>query len=273
MTDDISLTPGQLPPASRPARFRTGRAVAALFIREMSTTYGRNAMGYAWAVLEPVAGIALLSLVFSLAFRAPSLGTNFALFYASGLLPFMAYLDISQKVALSLRFSRQLLHYPGVTFVDALAARFLLNTITQTLVLMILLTGIIIAFDLRVILDIPHLALGFGLAVWLALGVGTLNAYLLSSFPTWERSWAILNRPLFILSCVLFVFDDVPQPYQDWLWFNPLIHCVGLVRAGIYATYDASYTSVGYVLAVGGVPMALGLLFLRRHHRNIIDRG
>ncbi|MBS8225372.1 sugar ABC transporter permease [Vannielia litorea] len=239
----------------------------------MSTTHGRNAFGYAWAVLEPVAGIALLSLVFSLAFRSPSLGTNFPLFYASGLLPFMAYMDVSQKVAQSIRFSRQLIFYPGVTFVDALAARFLLNAITQLLVFMILLTLIIVLFDLRVILDIPKLALGLGLALWLALGVGTLNAYLLSTFPPWERAWAILNRPLFIVSCVFFIFDQIPQPYQGWLWYNPLVHCIGLVRSGVYATYDASYASVGYVIAFGAVPFAMGLLFLRRHHRTIIENG
>lgn len=260
-------------PRSRPARVRTLRTIGALFIREMSTTHGRNAFGYAWAVLEPVAGIALLSLVFSLAFRSPSLGTNFPLFYASGLLPFMAYMDVSQKVAQSIRFSRQLIFYPGVTFVDALAARFLLNAITQLLVFMILLTLIIVLFDLRVILDIPKLALGLGLALWLALGVGTLNAYLLSTFPPWERAWAILNRPLFIVSCVFFIFDQIPQPYQGWLWYNPLVHCIGLVRSGVYATYDASYASVGYVIAFGAVPFAMGLLFLRRHHRTIIENG
>ncbi|QDC08081.1 sugar ABC transporter permease [Oceanicola sp. D3] len=239
----------------------------------MSTTYGRNAMGYAWAVIEPVAGIALLSLVFSLAFRSPSLGTNFPLFYASGLLPFLAYMDVSQKVSLSMRFSRPLMFYPGVTFVDALAARFLLNSITQILVAMIVMAGIILLYDIRVILDIPRLSLGMGLALWLALGVGTLNCYLLSTFPPWERTWAILNRPLFIVSCIFFVFDSVPQPYQDWLWFNPLIHCIGFMRAGVYATYDASYASVGYVLACGGISLALGLLFLRRHHKTIIDNG
>ena len=111
------------------------------------------------------------------------------------------------------------------------------------------------------------------MALWLALGVGTLNAYLLSTFPPWERAWAILNRPLFIVSCVFFIFDQIPQPYQGWLWYNPLVHCIGLVRSGVYATYDASYASVGYVIAFGAVPFAMGLLFLRRHHRTIIENG
>lgn len=271
MSSDQNTLVLPTPPSARPARFRTSRTVAALFMREMSTTYGRNAMGYAWAILEPVAGIVLLSLVFSAAFRAPSLGTNFPLFYASGVLPFLAYIDISQKVSGALRFSKQLLFYPGVTFIDAILARFLLNALTQALVFMIILAGLITAFDLRVILNIPHLAMGFALSLWLALGVGALNCFLASTFPSWERTWAILNRPLFILSCIFFVFDDVPQPYQDWLWWNPLIHVVGLVRSGIYATYDASYTSPGYVLACGGVPLALGLLFLRRYHQDIIN--
>ncbi|MDF1872811.1 MAG: ABC transporter permease [Vannielia sp.] len=256
---------------ARPARFRTWRTVLALFIREMSTTYGRSAAGYLWAVLEPVAGIALLSVIFSLALRAPSLGTNFPLFYASGMLPFVAYMDVSNKVSTSLRFSKQLLFYPGVTYLDALLARFLLNALTQALVFFILLSAIIWAYDLKLILDVPSIALGFAMAFWLALGIGTLNCYLLSTYPSWERTWAILNRPMFIVSCIFFIFDDVPQPYQDWLWWNPLIHIVGQVRGGIYATYDNGYVSAGYVFAIGAVTLALGLVFLRRYHRDIIN--
>ena len=77
--------------------FRFVRTILALILREMSTTYGRSAGGYIWAVLEPAAGIALLAFAFSLALRAPSLGTNFALFYATGYLPFMLYFYSAKK--------------------------------------------------------------------------------------------------------------------------------------------------------------------------------
>ena len=77
-----------------------------MMLREMVTTYGRSPGGYLWAVLEPVAAIGLLSLVFSLAFRAPSLGGNFPLFYASAYLPYMLFIDINNKLAAAIRFSR-----------------------------------------------------------------------------------------------------------------------------------------------------------------------
>ena len=61
-----------------------GRATLALILREMSTSYGRTPGGYLWAVAEPVAAVALLTVVFALAFDHPPIGRDFALFYASG---------------------------------------------------------------------------------------------------------------------------------------------------------------------------------------------
>jgi len=259
------------PPAAVPRRSGTLRTVTALLLREMSTTYGRSALGYLWAILEPVGGIALMSIIFSFAFRAPAIGTNFPLFFASGILPFMAYTSTAQKISVSLRFSRALLFYPGVTFVDAIVARFLMNAITEILIFSIVLAGIIIAFDLRVILDLPALVLAFIMAFVLALGVGTLNCYLLSVYPLWERAWAILNRPMFIISGIFFVYDTIPLPYRDWLWWNPLVHLVGQARSGVYVTYDSSYVSPLYVFSIALVTLATGLLLLRRHYREIIN--
>ncbi len=254
-------------------RKRTGtvQTVVALILREMSSTYGRSALGYLWAILEPVAGIMLMTLLFSLAFKSPSLGTNFPLFFASGILPFMAYMDVSNKLSVALRFSKQLLFYPGVTYMDALFARFILNALTHIMIGVVLFPLIVIVYDVNVIIDLRAIALGYSLAFALAAGVGTLNCFLLSVFPIWERAWAILNRPLFLISGVIFLYDTVPLPYRDWMWWNPLIHPIGLVRKGIYSTYDATYASPAFIFATSGIALALGLLLLRRYHRDIIN--
>lgn len=275
-TPDASMTQSTqyaapLPKPQQPRQAQTLRTVSALMLREMSTTYGRSALGYLWAILEPVAGIILLTFVFSLAMRSPPMGTNFPLFYASGMLPFLAYMSVSQKISQSLKFSRQLLFYPSVTFVDAIIARFLLNGITEILVTTVVLGCILWFYDVDVILTPSALSLGFAMAFVLALGIGTLNCFLLTAFPIWERMWAVLNRPLFIISCIFFIFDDVPQPYQDYLWWNPLVHIVGMMRSGIYVTYEASYVSPLYVFLIGLLTAATGLLLLRRYYTDLIN--
>jgi len=237
----------------------------------MVTTYGRSPGGYIWAILEPVAAIALLSVVFSLAFRSPSIGSSFPLFYASGYLPFTLYTDISGKISRFIGFSRPLLRYPRVTFIDAIIARFLTNILTHITVFYIMMAGIIMTLDVPFILDIPAIIISLTMAGALALGIGVFNSFLFPAFPAWEQIWSIITRPLFIASTILFTFEQVPAGYREILWYNPLVHIVGMMRRGFYSTYDATYVSVPYVFGVSLIYLVFGLVFLRKYHREILN--
>jgi len=109
------------------------------------------------------------------------------------------------------------------------------------------------------------------MAATLALGVGMINALLFTAFPVWQRVWSIITRPLFLVSGVIFIFDSVPQPYRDYLWWNPLVHVVGQMRDSFYPTYDSSYVSHTYVFGVSAVMIVFAIIFLRRYHRDILD--
>lgn len=247
------------------------RAVGALMLREMATTHGRLPGGYLWAVAEPLFGIALLSAIFAISFHAPALGTSFALFYASGLLPFLAFSDITGKLAQALNFSRPLFAYPAVGVFDALLARFLLASLTQLAVASLLLTGILFLGETRATPDIAVLAQAAGMMAVLSLGVGMLNCLLIGLMPLWQRIWSIVMRPMFLISGVFFTFEAVPLPWRDYVWWNPLIHIVGLVRRGLYPGYDAAYASPTYLLVLGlGVSLLAGVGLLR-WHRDILS--
>ncbi|MDF3415045.1 ABC transporter permease [Sulfitobacter sp. M57] len=266
--------PSEPPAALRPQTgpHATPRAVGALILREITTTYGRSPGGYIWAILEPAAGITLLTLVFSIGFRTPPLGTSFALFYAAGVLPLMMYTDISTKLAQTIQFSRALLTYPRITFLDALIARFILNFLTQMMVHFIVLGFILVFLKPMTTIDYSKISQAYLLTLALAIGIGTLNSFLTLAYPVWQTAWSILNRPLFLLSCVFFIFESVPQPYSDYLWFNPIVHIAGLMRDGFYPFYQPSYVSVVYPLAVAALTTMAGLFLLNRYHRDILDK-
>ena len=240
-------------------------------LREMSTTYGRAPGGYLWAILDPVAGIALLATIFSVAFESPPLGDNFPFFYATGMVPFTMYNAVSGKVATSLMFSKPLLNYPTVTFVDAIFARFSLNFLTEMMVAYVVFVGLFVIFDPQVIIDMGTIIHVFCMIAVLSLGIGTLNAFLFARFQAWQRAWSIVMRPMFIISCIFFLFDTIPLPYRDWLWYNPLVHIIGMMRHGFYPTYEASYVTPLYVYGVGITCALAGLILLRRYHRDILN--
>lgn len=257
-------------PKSATRRFATLRAVLALMLREMATTYGRSPGGYLWAVLEPVGGIAVLTLIFSFGFNTPSLGTNFPIFYATGVLPFMMFNSVCNRVSTSLLFSKSLLAYPAVTYVDALLARFMVNTVTQVMVGYVVFGGLLLVYETRTLPAPVLIAQSLALTAILALGVGTLNAYLIARFAVWQMIWSILTRPLFLVSGIFFLFDVIPHPLRDAIWYNPLVHVVGIMRAGFYPTYGADYVSASYVMLVAMVTFSAGLLLLRRSHRDLL---
>lgn len=250
----------------------SARATSALVLREMATSYGRSPGGYLWAVLEPVAAVALLSVVFATAFNAPSLGRSFPLFYATGFLPFLMFNDVVNKIASALRFSRPLLAYPAVTFMDAILARFVLNFATHIIVGLIVIGGILLYFETATILRSGPILIGLVMASVLAFGIGTFNCLMMTAFPVWERVWQIVSRPLFIVSGIFFILEDVPRAFRDYLWFNPLIHITAEIRRGFYFTYDPTWVSPGYVFAVALVPAVIGVFFLRQHHDELLQR-
>lgn len=237
----------------------------------MATTYGRSPGGYLWVVVEPLAVIALLSFAFSLAFRAPSLGTSFPLFYATAYVPYMLFHDVSSKTALAIRFSRPLLNFSAVTWIDVVLARFLLNLLTHLAV------GALVLVSMTTVAqaaapDLPVLFRAVTMAALLALAIGLMNAFLFLAFPAWERLWLIATRPLFIVSGVFFLFEDVPAEFRDILWFNPLFHVTGEMRHAFYSTYEASYVSSVYVFGFGLAFTGIGLALLSRHAAGMLHK-
>lgn len=261
--------PHNLKEVRKQRSFSSFRSIGALILREMQTSNSRASGGYLWTIADPVGGIVLLTIIFSAGFRSPPLGTNFAIFYATGVVPFMAYLDMSSKIAGSIRYSKPLLAYPAVNFADALLARIIFNVITHVIVSTLILSGIYYLMETRTDPQIDQIALGMIMAFLMACAVGTINCFLFGSFPWWQQFWGILMRPLFIVSCVFFIYDDIPQPYSEWLWWNPLVHIVGQMRHAFYPSYNGDYISYLYIFSLGLGLFAVGLALLFRFHRDL----
>lgn len=260
------------PSPNRNRRFPAIRAISALILREMATRYGNSPGGYIWAILDPLGAIVMLSFGFSLLLRSPALGSSFLLFFTAGYLPIHMYQTTSNVVAASINYSRPLLKFPSVSWMDALLARFILNSLTMLLVCYLLLAGIIIATEAKSPLEFGPVLRAMGLAMILGFGVGTLNCVLNGLYPVWNHIWGIVTRPLVIASGLFYIYEDLGQTAREILWYNPLIHITGLMRSGIFITYNPSYVNEAYVLGFGLILTLLGLILMRRFHRDILNK-
>ncbi|MBC7738693.1 MAG: ABC transporter permease [Candidatus Saccharibacteria bacterium] len=253
-------------------RFRTFRVVSALIMREIGSHDSRSSLGFLWAIIDPIATVVILSIAFGLITKTPPLGTNFPLYYITGIVPFHIYTSISGKVSGSVRFSRQLLGFPAVTVLDALFARFILNTMIEALVFTALSAGVIYFYDLRVNLDISSVLLGLSLAALLGLAVGTFNSVLFLMSPAYDNLWSMFSRPMVISSGALIMISDLPTWLFHILWWNPAAHVIALVRHGFFSYYEPTWVSIPYVMLFCGIAFVMGLITLQRYVYDALDK-
>ena len=222
-------------------------------------------------LLEPIGGIIVLSLAFSVMLRVPALGESFPLFYATGFLPFTMYVNLQTRISTSIRQSSQLLFYPAVNFLDVVIARTLFIALTQIIVLVAVLSGIIFIEDTHSRIVFDRIILAVLLTIGVGSSIGMINSVLFERIPAWRSVWGIMTRPIFFISGVFYLLDNMPSGVREILAWNPLVHCIALLRTGVYPQYHPDYISIPYVGGMIIVFSAIGLVLLRTNHRFIIN--
>jgi capsular polysaccharide transport system permease protein len=269
--DQTDFAPVRAPQEPRSRRFRTLRVIMALVMREIGSSDSRSSLGFLWSIIDPIATVAILSIAFSLFTRTPPLGTNFQLYYVTGVIAFHIYSHLGNKVSGSIRFSRQLLGFPAVTVLDVLFARFILNYFVSIIVFICLSYGVVYFYELRINLDLPAVIEAIIMAGCLAIGIGTFNSVLFIMFPAYDYAWGMLTRPLTIASGVLILIEDLPEWLFHILWWNPAAHIVATMRSGFYPFYETTWVSPFYVFIVAGIAFVLGLISLQRFVYDALD--
>ncbi|OBZ93156.1 sugar ABC transporter [Pararhizobium polonicum] len=225
----------------------------------MQARFGSKPGGYIWAIVDPLAHVTIMTTIFSALARVPAIGSDFALFFASGYLPFIFYQGMSTFVAGAVRSNKNLFSYPIVSPFDAAVARYILQLITSvlvTIVVMLLSTS-----------ESTHLnQLNLGLAVeavtvasLMGFGMGMANISLFADYPLYEKVFSLINRPLYLLSGVLLVPESMPGPIYDMLMWNPLVHIVMWFREAIYPEYTPTGLDKLYAIECTSVLLMIGL--------------
>lgn len=270
---DFDVTPIDFVP-QRPTtrRFRTFRVVTALILRETGSRETRSSLGFLWNMIDPIASVFILTMAFSLVTKHPPLGTNFPLFYVTGILPLTLYTQVQAKVASSIRFSKSLLGFPAVTALDALFARFLLNVFTSVVIFVALTSSIVAYYDIRVNVDVAAVVMSIAMASALALGIGTLNSVLFLASPTYESVFGIITKPQMLISGVFFLVNTLPANIFYYLKWNPLAQIIAEMRGGFYPTYDISWVSPAYIFLIAGICFTLGLIGIKSYVFDALEK-
>ena len=239
------------------------RVVLALLLREARVRYGRSRLGYMWAIIDPVVLISALSILFSNFRGEAPYGTSFALFFATGVLPYKYFSNTASYLGAAFESNRPLFNYPVVKQIDTIYARFILDTATVIVVMCLVFGVLSFIYDIPPPHDIFELLVVFVLIAQFGFGVGLMNAVIRRKINSWNNLFRVIMGPTFFLSGIFYPLDSIPTPYRQYLSWNPIIHCVEGYRKAYYPDYRSFELDLEYLFWIGFLASVLGIALER----------
>ena len=247
--------------------------VHAIFQRELGARFGRYHLGYLWAILEPVALVAVLSGVRVLFGTEDMEGIAFPLFFASGVLGYLLFQRIAMGSLQAVESNLGLFNYQPVQPVDIVLARTLLEVSIFLATSMVILPALAWAgypFSWNDTLLFSSVLAGLLL---FCLGIGMVLSVV---GPLWQESKKVipvLLRPLFFVSGIFFSVGSLPEAWKPWVLLNPLVHASELFRQATFMDYTGEAGSLGYLWAWSLGSLFFGLCVYRTYRIRLLTSG
>ena len=245
------------------------RIIGALMLREMRTRFGQRQFGYAWALIEPLIQIGILSGMFYILGAKPSLGTSYETFFLTGYITFTFFREPATQAAQSITANRALLTFPPVRNIDTVWARIILEVVTGIAAL----GFVVITFaflEIPVVPDNP-LRVAFGLLSMIILGAGfgIFNAIISTLFKSWMMVWGWFMRLQYFTTGIFFVPEKLPPFLLDYLKWNPSMQGIIIVREGFYSGYQSTMLIKSLPMVCGISLILLGLVTEKLYRRRV----
>ena len=225
----------------------------ALIVREARTRFAGGSLGYAWAIIIPVAWILAITIFFGWIGRAAPIAVDLPIFVTTGMLPYLVFRQVITAMMRTCRAQRHLITFGPARPEDLFTAMGFLEIVNAILVSVAILV-VVRTFSVAPLPDDPlTVILGLGLAWALGLSVGRFAAVVSVLSDSAQRLVPILLRPFFWISGIFFVASELPAAFLDILWFNPLLHIVELIRSGWFSNFDTALSNVTVPLVATGI--------------------
>lgn len=249
------------------------RVVGALVRREMQVRGGHSRLGYLWVVIEPMLHLVLYLLLFKYVLKRHSpLGGSESLFLLTGIVPYFFFSKMAMYVCGAVAANRSLLNLPPVKLIDVVLARVVLESATYLFVSFVTFSGLYLAVTAEAAPYDPLAVIqACTLCVFLGLGIGTINLVIASYVTNWMAIFGLASFPLWFFSGIWFQPEQVPQPFRDYMLYNPVLHIVMWFRTGFYRDFKAVFLDPAYVVGVAFLTVTLGLALMQLARRKLLE--
>ena len=235
----------------------------ALFLREALDRFFGSRAAWAWLIIEPGIHIAFIGWIWEMFRRNSMGGIDIAVWIILGMLSFFLFRRTAVQTLHARDCNKAFFAFRQVRPFDVAIARASVEAFSMFFISLTIL-GIAGLFGRDVIPEDPLTVLIALTGLWLfGIGYGLVTSVGMRLVQDLGHIFQILLMPLYLISGVIVPIQSIPQPYREWLLWNPLVHSIELVRIGFFPYYHTVEVSYSYLYAWVICSLILGMSLYR----------
>lgn len=245
----------------------------ALFLREAVSRIAAGRAAWLWLLLEPIAHVVLLMLIFSFVRDRVVPGVSFALFLLTGVIGFNFFRHTLSRGIDAIGANAALFSYRQVRPVDTVLVRGALEVFLEVIVFILLCAGATFV-GMRAVPDDPlGVVVALGLLGAFGTGLGLIVSVGADLVPEIGRVVRLALTPLYFMSGVMFMPMLLPAKAREWFFLNPAAHGLEALRAAFFSAYPAApELDLGYLAIWATIAVFVGLALHVRFAQRLLAR-
>mgnify|MGYP001611843092 CR=1 FL=1 len=248
------------------------RELLGIFVwRDLKVRYKQTVLGVLWAILQPVATMAIFTMFFGRLVKVPSDGAPYSVFVFCGLV-FWNYFSSALTTASNTLVDNEgivkKIFFPRLLLPGAAAVTPAVDFFISTIVLFAL--SFLLGFTPGW-LSLVLIPLGLLISVLTVIGLGSLLAAINVRYRDVRYIIPFFTQILLFLTPVIYPISIVPAKWQWVLSLNPLTGVITAARAAFLGTTSIDWSSLGISALIASVLFVVGIAFFRKTEHLFAD--
>lgn len=240
-------------------------------VRHLRGQYKQSVLGYAWALVMPLAQMLILTFVFSTIMRIPSQGVPFALFLFVGLLPWIFFASALASATDSVSGASSLVtkvYFPR----ELLPAAAIFTKLFDLAFASLILVALMVYYGHLPEITIAWLPLLFLTQFLFTLGLSLPLAALNLYFHDVRYLVGVALTLWFYLTPIIYPIDIVPDKYQILFDLNPLALFINAYRRVLLQGESPDFEKMFLGLGISLATFIIGYYIFKKTEPGFADR-
>jgi capsular polysaccharide transport system permease protein len=245
-------------------------AIHALFMREILTRFGHYRLGYLWVVLEPAMHVGFMLILFGAVIKHTIPGMSYSIFLIGGILPWFLFANSAGRALGAVAGNKGLFHYRIIKPIDTIAARVALEAVIYFITFLFFVLILSFFGDYISLYHIPTLLLCWAGVIVYSFAVSIIMMVIGSYSGDIEKVVGAMLRIMYFASGILYSVHSIPEKYQIYILWNPIVHVIEVMRFSLSPQYPIGHVSLVYFFGCTFVLLCFSLLAYRARERYML---